>query len=131
MLELNKTKLKELLKSNGKTYLDIAEELTALDVPTSESAVKSWFKKENAKTPDYKKISLLAEIFNIPSLTLYINGDKELEKNVKLEILANPSKYEKYLNNKSVSNKYCEILAKLEKLDNQKLQAITTILENI
>lgn len=132
MLEFDKKKYNDLREANNYSHEYIMDYLKNRGIEVkSLDTVKNWTRKAKSPTPGYEKVSALAELFGIPSLHLFVDGEKELEKNIKLELHFNPEKYRKYFEKQVKSEAYREIIEKLERMDNEKLGAVMTIIKNI
>lgn len=130
MLEFDREKFRKLYKDNGYNYKTLAETLTdSYGIDTKEPTVKSWMTKKNPSTPEYERISAMADLFGVPSLQLFTDGERELEKNIEIELKLNPEKYKKYFERDIKSEQYSEIINALESMDEAKLQAIMTLIK--
>lgn len=132
MLEFDKEKYNKLRKDLGYSHEHIKNYLeNSCGIETSIDTIKNWTRTSKKVVPSYERISALAELFGIPSLHLFVDGDKELENNIKHELKLNPEKYKKYFEKNIKSDVYADILNKLDTLDDEKLSAVSTIIKGL
>jgi len=129
MLEFNKEKYNLLRQDNGYSHQDIVDILNNQGIEVKIDTVKNWTRKTKKTVPEYEKISALADLFGIPSLHLFVDGEKELEKNISIEMKLHPEKYMKYFEKEIRSDIYSDIIDSLEQMDDQKLSAIVTLIK--
>jgi len=131
MLEFDRNKFKKLMKGTY-TYSELSDILTnSYGIDTKESTIKSWARNAKPKTPEYEKIAALADLFGVPSLHLFTDGEKELEKNIKIELQLNPEKYRKYFEKEVRSETYQDILDELDNMTNEQLSALRTLITGV
>jgi len=131
MLEFDREKFKSLAKGTYK-YSEIADILTnSYGINTTENTIKAWMRNKNPNVPEYERIAALSDLFGVPSLHLFTDGEKELEKNIKKELQLNPEKYRKYFEKEVRSDTYQDILDELDNMTNEQLSALRTLITGV
>lgn len=128
MLEFDKEKYNNMRRDNKFSHQYIADYLSRIGIQTSLDTVKNWTRSKSKVVPEYEKIAALADLFGVPSLHLFTDGEKELEKNIKIELQLNPEKYRKYFEKEVRSDTYQDILDELDNMTNEQLSALRTLI---
>ncbi|NOR57199.1 MAG: hypothetical protein GQ474_01600 [Sulfurimonas sp.] len=131
MLEFDKEKYNNLRRKFGLTQSEIVDILESRGLETTLSTVKSWTRKGRDIAPEFTRMAVLAKILGVPTLSLYIGGEAELDTNINLYLKNNPEKRKEVCKFLCENPKYVDIIDKLELLSNDNVEAVLAIIDGL